>query len=71
MNDIFTQVVELARSLGLGKLGHVAIDSTRMAANASTRRTDNLERITREDVVPTRVSFGHPSFALLDGQVVY
>jgi len=25
MNDIFTQVVELARSLGLGKLGHVAI----------------------------------------------
>jgi len=31
MNDIFTQVVELARLLGLGKLGHVAIDSTRIA----------------------------------------
>jgi len=27
MNDIFTQVLELAGSLGLGKLGQVAIDS--------------------------------------------
>jgi transposase len=26
INDLFTQVVELARSLGLGKLGQVAID---------------------------------------------
>src|SRR6266853_6778206 len=40
MNDIFTQVVELARSLGLGKLGHVAIDSTRRAANAAPSFTD-------------------------------
>jgi len=38
MNDIFTQVVELARSLGLGKLGHVAIDSTRIAGE----RVDEL-----------------------------
>src|SRR2546422_4162605 len=36
MNDVFTQVVELARSLGMGQLGHVAIDSTRIAANAAT-----------------------------------
>ena len=35
MNDAFTQVVELARSLGMGKLGQVAIDSTRIAANAA------------------------------------
>ena len=34
MNNTFTQVVELARSLGMGKLGQVAIDSTRIAANA-------------------------------------
>jgi transposase len=27
LNDAFTQVVELARRLGMGKLGHVAIDS--------------------------------------------
>src|SRR5260370_23381635 len=48
MNDIFTQVVELARSLGLGKLGHVAIDSTRIAANASTSATESLERVGAE-----------------------
>jgi len=48
MNDIFTQVVELARSLGLGKLGHVAIDSTRIAANASTSCTDSLEKLRAE-----------------------
>ena len=34
LNDLFTQVVELARSLGMGRLGHVAMDSTRVAANA-------------------------------------
>ena len=48
MNDIFTQVVELARSLGLGKLGHVAIDSTRLVANASTSCTDSLEKLRAE-----------------------
>jgi len=40
LNDLFTRVVELARATGLGKLGHVAIDSTRIAANASRHRVD-------------------------------
>jgi transposase/IS5 family transposase len=40
LNDLFTQVVELARTGGLGRLGHVAIDSTRIAANASRNRLD-------------------------------
>src|SRR5260370_16361284 len=48
MNDIFTQVVELARSLGLGKLGHVAIDSTRIAATAATSATDSIEKLRAE-----------------------
>src|ERR1700730_6955397 len=48
INDVFTQVVELARSLGMGKLGHVAIDSTRIAANASTSCTDSLEKLRAE-----------------------
>jgi DDE family transposase len=48
MNNVFTQVVELARSLGMGKLGHVAIDSTRIAANASHRATDSLEKLRAE-----------------------
>jgi transposase len=40
LNDLFTQVVELARQAKMGKLGHVAIDSTRIAANASRHRID-------------------------------
>ena len=35
LNDLFTQVVESARQAGLGRLGHVAIDSTRVKANAA------------------------------------
>lgn len=35
LNDLFTQVVEWARAQGWARLGHVAIDSTRIAANAS------------------------------------
>jgi transposase len=48
MNDVFTQVVELARSLGMAKLGHVAIDSTRIAANAAPDSTDTLEKLRAE-----------------------
>lgn len=40
LNDVFTQVVEIARSLGLARLGHVAMDSTRIAANASRDRVE-------------------------------
>src|SRR5271157_2535300 len=35
INDVFTQVLEMARKLGLGRLGMVAIDSTRIRAHAS------------------------------------
>jgi transposase len=42
INDVFTQVVQLARRAGMGKLGHVAIDSTRVRANASRHRMVEL-----------------------------
>jgi len=45
MNDLFTRVVELARGRGLGRLGHVAIDSTRIAANASRDRVDSEQSL--------------------------
>jgi Transposase DDE domain len=48
MNDVFTQVVELARSAGLGKLGHVAIDSTRIAANAARDSVETMEKLRAE-----------------------
>src|SRR5579862_5258730 len=45
LNDVFTQVVEVARGAQMGKLGHVAIDSTRIAANASRDRTDTEQAL--------------------------
>ena len=48
LNDVFTQVVEAARRLGMGQLGRVAIDSTRVQANASPDRSHNLEQLRRE-----------------------
>ena len=45
LNDLFTQGVELARSLGMGRLGHVAIDSTRVAANASRDRVETVAQL--------------------------
>jgi len=48
LNDLFTQVVEVARSLGMGKWGHVAIDTTRVAANASRQRVDGEKSLRRE-----------------------
>lgn len=48
VNEVFTQVVELARSLGIGKLGHVAIDSTRIAANAAADAVETEEKLRRE-----------------------
>jgi len=48
LNDVFTQVLEAARRLGLGQLGRVAIDSTRVAANASPDRSQSGAQLRRE-----------------------
>lgn len=48
LNDVFTQVVEAARQLGMGRLGMVAIDSTRVQANASPDRSDGVAQLRRE-----------------------
>ncbi len=48
LNDLFTQVVEMARQLGLGRLGMVAIDSTRIRANAARDRIDTEQRLRQE-----------------------
>src|SRR6202158_249210 len=45
LNDVFLQGVEVARGWGMGKLGHVAIDSTRVKANASTRRMESKQEL--------------------------
>ena len=48
LNDLFTQVVELARQAGLGRLGHAAIDSTRVKAHASSNRVDSIKKLRAE-----------------------
>jgi transposase len=48
INDVFTQVVEIARAMGWGRLGKVAVDSTRVAANASPDRSSTAERLRQE-----------------------
>src|SRR5882672_6528477 len=44
INDVFTQVVQMARQAGMGKLGHVAIDSTRVRASGSRGSVVEWER---------------------------
>lgn len=45
LNDAFTQVLEWARTQGMGRLGRVAIDSTRIAANACKDRVDSEQAL--------------------------
>jgi transposase len=48
LNDVFTQVLEAARKMGLGQLGRVAIDSTKIAANASADKSGSRKDLRRE-----------------------
>jgi transposase len=45
LNDCFTQVLEMARTLGMVKLGKVAIDSTRIKASACRDRLDSEQQL--------------------------
>jgi transposase len=45
LNDCFTQVLEMARRLGIGRLGKVAIDSTRIKASACRERLDTEQQL--------------------------
>ena len=43
--DLFVQVVKLAREMGLVKLGTVAVDGTKVKANASRHKAMSCERM--------------------------
>ncbi len=47
--NLFVQVLQLARNSGLVKLGVVAIDGTKMKANASMSRNKNHEKLSAEE----------------------
>jgi len=48
LNDVFTQVLEMAREMKLMRLGQVAIDSTRIRGSASPNRLETEERLRKE-----------------------
>jgi transposase len=48
LNDVFVQVLETAQKLGLARIGTVAIDSTRVKANASADRIAWVEQQRQE-----------------------
>jgi transposase len=48
LNSVFTQVLEMARKAGMVRLGHVAIDSTRVQANASRWSVVSVDQIARD-----------------------
>lgn len=48
LNDVFTQVLEAARRLGMGQVGRVAVDATRVEANASPDKSQGRESLRRE-----------------------
>jgi transposase len=49
MDDLFHQVLELCRDLGMVKLGRVALDGTKIKASASKHKSKSYERITKEE----------------------
>ena len=49
LSDLFVQVVRLAREMGLVKLGTVAIDGTKLQANASRHKAMSYERMQQSE----------------------
>ena len=45
LSDLFVQVVRLAREMGLVKLGTIAVDGTKIKANASRHKAMSYERM--------------------------
>lgn len=49
LGNLFHQILQECMSAGLVKLGHVAIDGTKMKANASKHKAMSYERMAKED----------------------
>ncbi len=50
LGDLFVQVVRLARECGLVKLGTIAVDGTKIKANASRHKAMSYERMRKAEV---------------------
>ncbi len=49
LSDLFIQVLRLCQEAGLVKLGHVALDGTKVAANASKHKANSYDRMKKRD----------------------
>ncbi len=49
LSGLFRQVLELAQQAGLVKLGHVALDGTKIRANASKHKAMSYDRLCKEE----------------------
>src|ERR1700730_1257192 len=49
LSGLFTQILRLCEKAGLVKLGHVALDGTKIQANASKHKAMSYERMTRRE----------------------
>ncbi len=49
LSGLFVQVLRLCRAAGLVKLGHVALDGTKIKANASKHKAMSYERMNKEE----------------------
>ncbi|RJG00285.1 IS1182 family transposase [Noviherbaspirillum sedimenti] len=50
LSDLFVQVVKLARECGLVKLGTIAVDGTKIKANASRHKAMSYERMKKSEL---------------------
>ena len=49
LGNLFQQVLQICMSAGLVKLGHVALDGTKMKANASKHKAMSYDRMVKDD----------------------
>jgi transposase len=49
LQGLFVQVLRLCQAAGLVKLGHVAVDGTKLRANASRHKAMSYQRMTRQE----------------------
>jgi transposase len=49
LSGLFVQVLKLCRQAGLAKLGHVALDGTKVKANASKHKSMSYERLHKKE----------------------
>ena len=65
---LFTQVLKLCEQAGLAKLGHVALDGTKIKANASKHKAMSYERMAKRAELEAEVARWMNAAEALDGR---